>query len=52
MKYVCAVCGYTYDSEVGDMSLDIYPGTAWEDLPDDLVCPVCGTGKQDFYLSV
>ncbi|MDR1421712.1 MAG: rubredoxin [Coriobacteriales bacterium] len=48
MKYVCSVCGYTYDSEVGDIELDIAPGTAWEDLPDDFVCPHCGVGKDMF----
>jgi rubredoxin len=48
MKYVCQVCGYTYDPEVGDIDLDIAPGTAWEDLPEDFVCPLCGVGKDQF----
>ncbi|MDR1713880.1 MAG: rubredoxin [Coriobacteriales bacterium] len=48
MKYVCQVCGYTYDSEVGDVDLGIAAGTAWEDLPDDFICPVCGVGKDQF----
>jgi rubredoxin len=48
MKYVCQICGYTYDTEVGDVDLDIAPGTAWEDLPDDFICPLCGVGKDQF----
>ncbi|MDR2587332.1 MAG: rubredoxin [Coriobacteriales bacterium] len=48
MKYVCQICGYIYNSETGDIDLDIAPGTAWEDLPDDFVCPLCGVGKDQF----
>ena len=47
-KYVCTVCGYVYDPEVGDPDNGIAPGTAFEDLPDDFVCPVCGVGKDMF----
>ncbi len=47
-KYVCTVCGYVYDPETGDPDSDIAPGTAFEDIPDDWVCPVCGVGKEDF----
>jgi rubredoxin len=47
-KYECTVCGYIYDPEKGDPDSDIKPGTAFEDLPDDWVCPVCGVGKDDF----
>jgi rubredoxin len=47
-KYVCEVCGYIYDPEVGDPESDIPPGTAFEDLPEDWVCPVCGAGKDEF----
>ena len=47
-KYVCTVCGYVYDPEVGDPDAGIAPGTACEDLPDDFVCPVCGVGKDMF----
>lgn len=47
-KYVCDVCGYVYDPEVGDLDNGIEPGTSFEDLPDDWVCPVCGVGKDDF----
>lgn len=47
MKYVCP-CGYIYDPEVGDEESGIAPGTAWEDIPEDWVCPVCGLGKDAF----
>lgn len=47
-KYVCEPCGYIYDPEVGDPDNGIAPGTAFEDLPDDWVCPVCGVGKEEF----
>ncbi len=45
-KYVCTVCGYVYDPEVG--SDDIEPGTSFEDLPEEWVCPLCGVGKDMF----
>jgi len=48
MKYVCTVCDYVYDPEVGDPDNGVEPGTAWEDLPDDWVCPECGVDKDDF----
>lgn len=47
-KYECTVCGYEYDPEKGDPDGNIPPGTAFEDLPDDWVCPICGAGKSDF----
>lgn len=47
-KYVCLVCGYVYDPEVGDLTCGIIPGTAFEDIPDDWVCPECGVGKDEF----
>ena len=47
-KYVCDVCGYIYDPEVGDPDSGIEPGTAFEDIPEDWVCPVCGVTKDDF----
>lgn len=47
-KYVCDVCGYVYDPAVGDPDGGIDPGTAFEDLPDDWVCPDCGAGKEEF----
>ena len=47
MKYVCP-CGYEYDPEIGDAESGIAPGTAWEDVPEDFVCPICGLGKEAF----
>ena len=47
-KYECTICGYVYDPEVGDPDGDIAPGTPFEELPDDWVCPVCGAAKSDF----
>jgi rubredoxin len=44
IKYRCIACGYVYDPEVGDAPR-IKPGTAFEDLSDDWVCPQCGVGK-------
>ena len=47
-KYVCTVCGYVYDPEAGDPDNGIAPGTAWEDVPEDWVCPLCAVGKDMF----
>lgn len=47
-KWQCDVCGYVYDPAQGDPDEDIKPGTAFEDLPDDWVCPDCGAGKDEF----
>ena len=47
-KFECTVCGYVYDEDVGDADSGIAPGTKFEDLPEDWVCPVCGVGKGDF----
>lgn len=48
MKYVCSLCGYVYDEELGDPENGIEPGTSWEDLDEDFVCPLCGAGKDVF----
>ena len=48
MKWVCSICGYEYDEEQGDPDNGIEPGTKFEDLPEDFVCPLCGVGKEDF----
>jgi len=48
MKYVCETCGYVYDPAKGDMDSSIAPGTSFENLPDDWVCPVCGVSKENF----
>ena len=47
-KYVCEVCGLIYDEAVGDPDNGIAPGTKFEDLPDDFVCPLCGVDKDNF----
>lgn len=47
-KYVCDVCGYIYDEVNGDPDNGIEPGTAWEDVPEDFLCPLCGVGKDQF----
>ncbi len=48
MKYVCEVCGYVYDEELGLPDENIAPGTKFEDLPDDFICPECGVDKSMF----
>lgn len=47
-KYVCGPCGYVYDPAEGDADGGIDPGTAFKDLPEDWVCPVCGAAKEEF----
>ena len=47
-KYVCSVCGYIYDEATGIPEAGIAPGTKWEDLPEDWVCPLCGATKAEF----
>ena len=47
-KYVCDVCGWEYDEAKGDPDNGIAPGTKFEDLPEDFVCPLCGVGKEEF----
>jgi rubredoxin len=47
-KFVCGVCGYVYDPAEGDPDNNIPPGVAFEKLPEDWVCPICGAGKDDF----
>lgn len=47
-QYTCTICGYVYDPEQGDPANGIDPGTAFEDLPDSWVCPICGASKDDF----
>ncbi len=48
MKYVCEVCGWEYDEEVGSPENGIAAGTKWNDVPEDFVCPLCGVGKDMF----
>ena len=46
--FICPTCGWEYDPEVGYPEGGIEPGTAFEDLPEDFECPLCGVGKSDF----
>ena len=48
MKYVCALCGWVYDEVEGAEDLGIAPGTKFEDVPVDFVCPLCGASKDQF----
>lgn len=47
-KWICTVCDYVYDPELGDKDSGIPPGTNFEDLPEDWACPLCGARKSDF----
>ncbi|MDO8571974.1 MAG: rubredoxin [bacterium] len=47
-KYICPPCGFVYDPAIGDPDGGIPPGTLFEDIPDDWVCPVCGATKEIF----
>ncbi len=49
-KYMCILCGYIYDEEFGWPSDNIAPGTKWEDVPEDWLCPDCGATKNDFQM--
>ncbi len=48
VKYICTVCGYIYDEETGDPEHGIAPGTKWENVPEDYLCPLCNLGKEYF----
>ena len=48
VEYKCMLCGWTFDSEKGDVANGIEPGMTLEDLPDDWTCPLCGAGKDMF----
>ena len=47
-KFQCAVCGYIYDESLGIPEKGIGPGTKWEDLPEDFICPLCAASKSVF----
>lgn len=47
-EYICVVCGFVYNEEVGLPEEGIKPGTRWNDIPNDWVCPECGADKEDF----
>jgi len=49
-KYTCSICGYVYDESVGDPDNGIAPGTKWEDVPENWVCPECGAAKDQFVI--
>ena len=48
LLYECEPCGYIYDPAIGDPESGIAPGTAFEDIPDDWVCPICSVDKSMF----
>lgn len=47
-KWECLVCGYIYDPQEGDPDNGVVPGTKFEDISDDWVCPICGASKDQF----
>jgi len=47
-KYECTICNYIYDPMMGDPENDVEPGTTFEQVPSDWVCPECGAGKDMF----
>ena len=47
-KYICLICGYIYDPEIGDPDNGVEAGTAFEDIPENWECPDCGATKEDF----
>jgi rubredoxin len=49
-SYRCTICGHIYFPEEGEPSMGIPPGTAFEDLPDDFICPICGASKDEYQL--
>ncbi len=48
MRYVCNICGYVYDPAKGDPDNNVNPKTAFKDIPDGWVCPICGVGTESF----
>jgi len=48
MRYICANCGYVYDPEAGDEMNDVLPGTPFEELPEEWVCPMCYANQDQF----
>jgi len=47
-KYMCVVCGWIYDEQLGAPDDGLSPGTRWVDVPEDWECPDCGAGREDF----
>ena len=50
MKYICNICGFVCDEKIGCPEEKIAPGTVWENIPGDFVCPLCEVGKDEFYM--
>lgn len=50
-SWMCQACGYIYREELGDPQSGIAPGTRWKDVPDDWICPDCGTPKSAFEMT-
>ncbi|MEG0237553.1 MAG: rubredoxin [Cetobacterium sp.] len=44
----CVICDYVYDESIGDQENGVAPGTKWEDVPEDWICPLCYVGKDHF----
>jgi rubredoxin len=49
-RYKCEICGYIYNPEEGDPESGIEPGTSFIDLPENYKCPICGAGKEEFFI--
>lgn len=47
-KWQCRMCGYVYDEAAGDPDHGLAPGTPWDEVPEEFMCPECGALKQDF----
>ncbi|MFP6838802.1 MAG: rubredoxin [Pseudohongiellaceae bacterium] len=47
-KWQCLICSFIYEEELGLPEDGIAPGTGWDEIPDDWMCPDCGAGKEDF----
>ena len=50
-KWRCILCNYVYDPAVGDPENGVEPGTPFESIPDEWVCPLCGAGKDEFEMA-
>jgi rubredoxin len=48
----CVICGFRYDESQGDLDGGVPPGTRWEDVPNDWVCPECSASKSEFDMVV
>ena len=48
-RYICSICGYVYDEDLGAPEVGILPGTSFEELPETFTCPLCSMGKEVFH---